>query len=403
PGQGRAPVRPTCDEARAVATAPRPQGARSLRRPDALRLSGRRGYRDGRGETHMEMRARNTVSPAVLRASTSTGRTWPSAASTSSASGVATAWIVPVAFFRYSTSMPRGIQRIDGGRLASVISPATGWARWHIAIACTVPMWLVTRRRWWIRPSQRPGSSTVMRGEMLAKWGALKHTARENSHWPAGQRCMRRYRRSSGLSDIVLSFPDAGYEDGGLKARRLRRSGSGRCAAAGSVLVVVAGGAQLVHVEIVHGDGVHGDLAQLLQQLALVGADHALGHGLVQLGVELQRLDALGLERLEELALHRLGLHGARQVAVDAAAGVVLARGQEHALAQAVARLVRGHQQRGDAVVQAVAGGLGTTAQREHQRPQQPAHRADREVAQRIRQRLLDHVEAVVHAPRQQR
>jgi hypothetical protein len=35
--------------------------------------------------------------------------------------------------------------------------------------------------------------------------------------------------------------------------------------------------------------------------------DHAVGHGLVQLGLEVQRFDALALQRLQELALHRLG------------------------------------------------------------------------------------------------
>src|SRR5690606_8540963 len=114
--------------------------------------------------------------------------------------------------------MRRGIQRIEGGRLASVIRPATSSARLHMAIACTVPMWLLTLRRWRIVPSQRPGCSMVMRGAMLAKYGALKQTARENSHWPAGQRCMRRYRRSRVVSVIAFPpFSDGANEDGGPK------------------------------------------------------------------------------------------------------------------------------------------------------------------------------------------
>src|SRR5690606_19638000 len=43
------------------------------------------------------------------------------------------------------------------------------------------------------------------------------------------------------------------------------------------VAIVEGGRAQLMHVEIVDGDGVHGDLAQLLQQLALLGGQHARG------------------------------------------------------------------------------------------------------------------------------
>jgi len=65
--------------------------------------------------------------------------------------------------------MRLGIQRIEGGRLASTMSPPASSARLHRAIACTVPMWLLTRRRCAMRASQRPGSRTVMRGAMLAK------------------------------------------------------------------------------------------------------------------------------------------------------------------------------------------------------------------------------------------
>jgi len=65
--------------------------------------------------------------------------------------------------------MPLGIQRIDDGIVASVTRPPDSSARLHNAIACTVPRWLLTLRRWWIVASQRPGSSTSMRGAMLAK------------------------------------------------------------------------------------------------------------------------------------------------------------------------------------------------------------------------------------------
>jgi hypothetical protein len=83
--------------------------------------------------------------------------------------------------------MPFGIQRMPSGRLASVMTPATSSARLHNAIACTVPMWLCTRRRSAITASQRPGSSRVIVGAIVAKYGAFQHTARENSQPPSGQ------------------------------------------------------------------------------------------------------------------------------------------------------------------------------------------------------------------------
>ena len=66
---------------------------------------------------------------------------------TAAVAGVAVARIVPTAFFRYSTVMPLGIQRIDAGMLTSVVSPPISSARLHSAIACTVLRWLCTRRR----------------------------------------------------------------------------------------------------------------------------------------------------------------------------------------------------------------------------------------------------------------
>ena len=101
--------------------------------------------------------------------------------------------IVPTAFFRYSTDMPLGIQRMSAGMVASVITPAPSSARLHSAIACTVPMWLCTRRRSRMRTSQRPGSSATKRGAIVAKYGALRQTSREKIKWPVGQRVMRRY------------------------------------------------------------------------------------------------------------------------------------------------------------------------------------------------------------------
>src|SRR3546814_15334487 len=90
--------------------------------------------------------------------------------------------------------MPLGIQRIDGGRLASIAMPPVSSARLHSAIACTVPMWLVTARRWRRLATQRLGYSSSMRGRMLAKKGALQLTARAISQWLEGQRERRRQR-----------------------------------------------------------------------------------------------------------------------------------------------------------------------------------------------------------------
>ena len=99
-----------------------------------------------RGETHIVMTARQTISPARSFTSTRHRHVAPRPfgdladasrwASTSDS-----------AFFRYSTAMPLGSQRIAGGIVISVIVPAASSARLHIAIACTVPMWFVTARR----------------------------------------------------------------------------------------------------------------------------------------------------------------------------------------------------------------------------------------------------------------
>src|SRR3546814_7154669 len=92
-----------------------------------------------------------------------------------------------------------------------------------------------------------------------------------------------------------------------------------------------------MRIEVVDHDGVECQRAQLLELHALVGGDPALAHALVELRGEVQRLDVAVLQRLEELALHGLGGNGLGQGAVDAAGGVVLARGCEHATREAVA------------------------------------------------------------------
>ena len=70
------------------------------------------------------------------------------------------------------------------------------------------------------------------------------------------------------------------------------------------------------------------------------------------------------------------------------ATGVVLARGGEHAIGQAVACIVRRHQQARHLVAEAIARSLRAAAQREDDRPQQPRGRPHREVAQRAGERL---------------
>ena len=82
---------------------------------------------------------------------------------------MAVASSVPWALRRYSTAMPLGIQRIEGGRLASTISPPASSARLHMAIAWTVPMWLRTARRSRSVALQQPGSSCAMRGRIEPK------------------------------------------------------------------------------------------------------------------------------------------------------------------------------------------------------------------------------------------
>ena len=75
----------------------------------------------------------------------------------------------PLAFLRYFTVMPLGIQRIEGGIETSVARPAVSSAALHSAIACTVPMWFWTLRRCAKAATQRPGSSTSSTAELLAK------------------------------------------------------------------------------------------------------------------------------------------------------------------------------------------------------------------------------------------
>src|SRR5690606_22615370 len=63
---------------------------------------------------------------------------------------------------------------------------------------------------------------------------------------------------------------------------------------------------------------------------ALGLGEHPLGHGLGDLLVVVQRLDGAGAHRLDELALHRLGLDDQRQDGIHAADGIVGCGGTEH-------------------------------------------------------------------------
>src|SRR5690606_33415063 len=236
------------------------------------------------------------------------------AASWGAKAGVATARIVPTALARYSTCMPRGIQRIDAGRLTSVVRPPTHSARLHRAIACTAPRRLVTRRRWAMVASPWPGRSSTMRGAMPEKWGALRQTRRENSHLPGGRRSSDWYRRRT-CGAMAWRPWSARCRSGGAAHGMPRAAGTVRAARAARIggrsggfaprafgigQVAVAGRAQFLGVEVVDHDRVEGQLAQLFELGAFLGRDPALAHALVELRPEVQRLDVAVLERLEE-------------------------------------------------------------------------------------------------------
>jgi len=120
------------------------------------------------GDTHIVIDARNTAS-----ACSSFTTTWtlysPGADQSGVDSGVAMATKPVVAFLRYSTAIPFGIQRCVDGTVTSVIVPPASSAMLHMAMACTVPRWLSTERRFRIRTLQNSGRSSSNRGRMLLK------------------------------------------------------------------------------------------------------------------------------------------------------------------------------------------------------------------------------------------
>ena len=103
------------------------------------------GLRRSRGPTsprqpHVDHRAEHLRAHGRARSPSPAAQ--PSAATTIGCAGNATACSVPRALARYCTCIPFGIQRMPFGSDASTINPAVSSARLHIAIACTVPMWL---------------------------------------------------------------------------------------------------------------------------------------------------------------------------------------------------------------------------------------------------------------------
>ena len=84
--------------------------------------------------------------------------------------------------------MPLGIQRLSAGIVASASAPIAASRPLHSAIACTVPMWLCTPRRFGITSSAWFGRISVNRGRMVAKYGAFCANSSEKIRLPGGQR-----------------------------------------------------------------------------------------------------------------------------------------------------------------------------------------------------------------------
>src|SRR4051794_36859919 len=70
--------------------------------------------------------------------------------------------------------------------LASASAPIAASRPLHSAIACTVPRWLWTRRRFGITSSTWFGSRTVNRGRIVAKYGAFRANSSEKTRPPIG-------------------------------------------------------------------------------------------------------------------------------------------------------------------------------------------------------------------------
>src|SRR5690606_37509597 len=126
--------------------------------------------------------------------------------------------------------------------------------------------------RSWDPAAMRPARAGQVWKEEIPPWGRDAHR--------------------SGMRDEYVAI--SGDRRGGAtqvsSSRHADRLPLGRFARLALVLrqVVVAGRAQFVRIEIVHGDGVEGQLAQLFQLPAFLGGDPALAHALVQLRLEVQ-------------------------------------------------------------------------------------------------------------------
>src|SRR5688500_18499579 len=103
-----------------------------------------------------------------------------------------------------------------------------------------------------------------------------------------------------------------------------RAAVAGLAFATGKLVAVVTGRPQFPRREGVDADGTERHRAQFFQLRAFLRGDPALAHALVELRIEFQRLDVAVLERLEELALHRLGVDHRGEVAGDATGRVVV-------------------------------------------------------------------------------
>src|SRR6476620_2155414 len=107
--------------------------------------------------------------------------------------------------------MPFGIHRLSRGMDASARTPIAASRPLHRAIACTVPMWFFTPRRFGMTTSAWFGSITVNRGRMVQKYGATWENAKENSRSPTtGIACAFSYRSTTRLMDRTLLVGNVG-------------------------------------------------------------------------------------------------------------------------------------------------------------------------------------------------
>src|SRR5690606_30005807 len=133
--------------------------------------------------TFMVICAVKTVLPSV--SVTTTGTTLSPSLLQSTPSPLATAVRSVFALARYSTGMPLGIQRAPAGIDTLVIMPAASSAALHMAIACTVPRWLVTSLAKGSRTMQLLTSNSDMSGLMVLKYGAIWHAILLKAAGPA--------------------------------------------------------------------------------------------------------------------------------------------------------------------------------------------------------------------------